>query len=213
MFVLKLGVEMLKFALTVVILLTGAPLFAQSHSSINGLRSSYNKNIFFQQSIMGYYGRTSKKGNPDLYGAKNQSWTGFGLKDGFGFEISKFIQVSAVHTMIDQEAKSSSLEHFKGNELNTNLTLVFSSPMGNLGFGTGLFASQVSMQNIEKSSRFTGTGREDHIKWNYFLSSSFSITASVERAYGIYQQSGGDTGIEKFTMKRDGIGLGFMIWL
>ncbi|SMF54911.1 hypothetical protein [Pseudobacteriovorax antillogorgiicola] len=194
-------------------LLLSIPSFAQSHSAIDSARSSYGKNLFFDQSFLAFYGRITKSGDESVFGAREATWTGSGIRDGIGIEMYKFIHLAFYHTHIDQESKGGALEHFNGSELSGEVTFSFSSPMGNLGFGAGVFGGQVNMQNVDKTSRFAGTGRVTNISWNYFLTSSLSLMLRVERADGNYSQSSGDTGVESFEMTRDGFAAGFKLWL
>lgn len=207
----QVGCIMLQVFLSLVIVSFSSLAFSQSHSSINGARSSFDRNVFFDQSFLGFNNKISLSGSEAPEGFAT-SWTGSGIRDGFGIELYKFIHLSLLHTSLSEEAKGASTNHFSGNEVMGDLSLNFASPIGNLGFGSGVFASRIDMQQAEKSAKYSGAGRVDHISLNYFLNSAFSIDIRAEQAQGDYHKGSGDIELSKFSSKRTGLGLGFKIW-
>lgn len=204
---------MLNVVFAVAVLCFGSSVFAQSHSSIDSTRSTFNRNVFFDQSLVGFNSSLNFSGDSAAVNQMGKGWTGFGIRDGFGLELYKFIHLSILHTHVDQEGKGEANASFEANELSGNLSFNFASPIGNLGFGAGIVASRASLQTVEKSSRYSGSGQLENISWNYFMTPSFSLTSKVERAHMTYHQGSGNTGISKFTSNRTGMALGFKIWL
>ena len=198
--------------LCAVVLLLSRNSYAQSHESINESRSRYGNNVFFNHSIVSYVGTITRSGDESIFGEVDQEISGYGLKTGFGIETFNFVQLSLAHTLINHEAKETSLDHFSGSELTGDVTLKFDSPIGNLGFGLSLYGTQVSMQNTEKTSKFLGDGKVRHINWNYYITHGFSLNLKYESTEGIYRSQSGDTGIDKFELDRRGVEAGFSFW-
>ena len=187
--------------------------YAQSHAMINDSRSSLSKNVFVSQGVEGESGRFKKfSGNADAE-AVSQSWRGYGIRNGVGIELFKFTQFALSHSLLNLHAKESSLENLTGSRLSASIRLAFSSPIGNIEFGSGLLASQLEYQNLDRKATFLGSGHFYSLGWNYFLSPSISIFAHGQHSTITLTQSNGDAGLSRMESARDGLGLGLKIWL
>jgi hypothetical protein len=197
------------------LMLASSPALAQSHATINQNRSSLAKNVFVSQAIEGEYGQLEKHLNPAGEGPmrQSQSWQGYGIRNGVGIELFKFTQFSLAHTLLDLRSRDTSLENMSGSRLALGLDFAFSSPIGNVEFGGGATASQLSYQNVDQTATFIGTGHYYAIGINYFLSPSISFFATGRRYGTKYKQSTGQNQINSMTADRDSLGLGVKIWL
>lgn len=202
-----------KFALLAIILFVSGNSYADNHASSYGSRTRYGKTTFFNQSFMGFSGQITKEGDAEVYGEKKVSISGKGVKSGLGLEAFKFLQLSIYHTMVDQESNSTALEHTNGSEIGSDLSLSFSSPVGNLGFGLGVNAASISMQNNERSGQFMGRGDLKHLSWTYFFNPSLSFHLRYETSKSKFKRDNGDIGVDSFTLKREGLGIGFKVWM
>ncbi len=186
---------------------------SQSHAMINDSRSSLSKNIFISQGIEGEYGRFTKVATEADVASSTQTWRGYGIRNGVGIELFKFTQFAMSHSLINLNARESSLENLTGSRFSASLRLAFSSPIGNIEFGSGLSASQLDYQNIDKKATFIGSGHFYSIGWNYFLSPSISIFAHGQHSNISLNQSNGNSGLTRMESARDGLGFGLKVWL
>ncbi len=204
---------MIRFSLMVIAMLMSPALFAQDHYDISQNRSLYGKTIFIDQSITGMIGKISKSGNPETIDSNSQDWRGYGIRNGIGLELFRFTQLSLSHTLLNLRSKATSLEHLNGSEIAASISLSFSSPLGNIFFGTSLLGASLAYQNYDKSSSFLGSGYKHYMGLNYFLSSTISIFGKLEKNLTRYTRNTGDSGIDSLDVKFDGFGIGVMIWL
>ena len=197
----------------IAVLVASPTLLAQTHYGVNQNRNVYGKDVFVDQSVVGVFGNVTKSGNAETFGVASQSWRGYGLKNGVGTELFRFMQLSLTHTLLNLRSNASSLEHLNGSELTALVSFSFNSPIGNLFFGTGFHGSTFSYQNFDKSSTFGGLGQNHMLGINYFLNDTISIYGKVEKTYGSYRRNGGSNDVDSLSLTSDGFGLGVMIWL
>lgn len=187
---------------------------AQSHAWVDQSRSSLQRNVFVSQAIEGEYGRIEKdfSDSADQSASAHQTWRGYGIQNGVGIELFKFTQFSLSHTMLSLRSKESSLENMNGSRLGAGITFVFSAPIGNMEFGAGANASQMSYQHLEKSASFLGAGHYYSIGMNYFLTPNISVFSTGRRSKMNYKHSGGQAAIEAMKSNSDSLGFGAKIW-
>ncbi|MFW7379400.1 MAG: hypothetical protein ACOH5I_11370 [Oligoflexus sp.] len=189
---------------------------SQTHAWVDQSRSSLQKNVFVSQSIDGEYGRFEKHLNQEQPSSDNnvlkQTWRGYGIQNGVGFELFKFTQFTLSHTLLNLRSKNSSLEHMNGSRISAGLNLVFSAPIGNLEFGAGVNAAQLDYQDVDKTASFVGSGHHYSIGMNYFLSPSVSVFGTGRRSESAYNNNGGDGRVEKIFSYYDSFSLGARVW-
>lgn len=193
------------------ILIQSGSALAQSHAMIDQSRSSLAKNVFIYQAVDGEYGRfekTSKDGTK-----MDQSWKGYGIRNGFGVEVFKFIEFSLAHTLLNTRSNESSLESMQGSRLSGEIAFQFSAPITNIQFGLGMTASQMAYQDFDKTSTFMGVGRYYMMGLNYFLTPSVSLQAQGRRIDNIQKAAGGSSLVTRIESQTDNLSLGFGIWL
>jgi len=196
------------------LLFAAEQVLAQTHSWVDQSRSSLQKNVFVSQSVEGEYGRFEKHltdASPENR-IVNQTWRGHGIQNGLGLEVFKFAQISLSHTLLNLRSKESSLENINGSRLSTGVTFVFSAPIGNLEFGSGVNTALLNYHNLEKTSTFVGSGHHYSVGMNYFLSPSISAFSTARRSEAWYKNNGGHASVEKINSKYDSLGLGFRVW-
>ena len=198
------------FAISSVALVSSS-LMAQSHSMIDQSRSSLRKNVFITQAVEGEFGTmemTCKDGD-----VTSENWKGYGIRNGVGVEVFKFVQLSLSHTLLNLRSNESSLENLNGSRVSAELGFSFSAPLTNIQFGLGALASQMQYQDYEKSSTFVGAGHYYTMGINYFFSSSLSLQITGKKFETNHKASGGSTNLDTITSKTDNLSLGVAIWL
>lgn len=204
--------SILKFMTALALLLSTNDAFSESHAVIDRNRSSEKANVFLVQSIDGEYGRI-KKTYKDPLESVNQTWRGYGIRNGFGIELFKFTQFSVAHTLINLRSKNSSLENMHGSRLSGEVTFAFSAPITNIQFGLGIIASQMEYQNYERSGAFVGTGHYYDMGFNYFMTSMFSLQFIGKHSTIRHTASGGSLELQQMKSSMDCLSLGLSIWI
>lgn len=189
-----------------------SPLLAQSHSMIDRNRSSQTTNLFITQSIDGEYGTFEKKSRgSDVL--TDQTWRGYGIRNGIGIEVFKFTQFALSHTLLNMRSKESGLENLRGSRLAAEMNFVFSAPVTNIQFGFGLLASQMEYQAFDRSASFVGGGHYSSMGLNYFFTPQFSFILSGKRLESNYSASGGSLAVESLRSLTDSLSFGLSIWI
>ncbi|NRA65080.1 MAG: hypothetical protein HRU19_11400 [Pseudobacteriovorax sp.] len=201
---------MFKFGILLLSMLATPILFGQSHAGVDQNRTAFGKDVFVDQSVKAIDGTVVTSSDATT---TSSTWRGFGLKNGVGIELLRFMQLSLNHTYVGMRAKHSSLEHFSGSELSLGLSFSFSSPVGNLVFGTAAHGANYTYQNFNASSSFSGGGATHSVGLNYFLNSSISLMGRFEQINGLYTHGSGNTGLDNFTLNGQSFGLSVLIWL
>jgi hypothetical protein len=186
--------------------------FGQSHQYIDQSRSSFNKNVYIQTSVEGEYGRYQmlpKEGST----IHTESWRGYGIRNGVGVEVMKFVQFGLSHTLVNSRSNESSLETLNGSRLSADLALSFSAPICNLQFGIGMIGSQMEYQALQQSSSFTGTGHYYSVGTTYFLTPSISFQTNFKRVEANSKLTGGTAQYSQFKANTDNLSLGIGVWL
>ncbi|WP_141736015.1 hypothetical protein [Oligoflexus tunisiensis] len=194
------------------LLLGAQTALAQSHALVDRNRSSERANVFIFQSIDGEYGRIQKsfKSQPETV---NQTWRGYGIRNGVGVELFKFTQFSLSHTLVNLRSRDSSLENMRGSRLSGEVTFAFSAPITNIQFGLGVIASQMDYQNYEKSGAYVGTGHYFNMGFNYFVSQMFSVQFLGKRSTTRHTASGGSLDLQEMHSNTDSLSFGLAIWI
>lgn len=201
---------------SVALLLTGLAFsgtaLAQSHSMIDKSRSSLYKNVFLTTSVEGEYGKLLKteKGSDVIL---DESWRGYGIRNGLGIEMMKFTQFSLSHTLLNMRSSESSRENLQGSRLAGEIALSFSAPITNIQFGIGMTLSNLTYQSPLKSASYAGSGTYYTIGFNHFFTPSISVQAVAKRMEGESRLSAGEAELEKFGTKTDNLSLGIAVWL
>lgn len=192
--------------------ISGTAMAQSSHAMIDRSRSSFYKNIFLTTSVEGEYGKLSKteKGSELL---KNESWSGYGIRNGLGIEMMKFTQFSLSHTLLNFRSAKSSLENLTGSRIAGEFTLSFSAPITNIQFGIGFAASNLEHQSLAQRSSYAGTSHYYSVGFNQFLTPSISFQAIAKRLEGENRLSGGEATLTKFKSATDNLSLGIAVWL
>lgn len=203
--------NVLKALVLGLILTVSGKSLAQSHSIIDQSRSSMSKNVFVYQAVDGEYGRFEKETKEGKI--TEESWKGYGIRNGFGLEVFKFVEFSLAHTLLNVRSNDSSLESMQGSRLSGEIAFQFSAPITNIQFGLGMTASQMAYQDFDKTSTFVGVGRYYMMGLNYFLTPSVSLVIQGRRIEAIQKASGGSSLVSRIESKTDNMSLGFSIWL
>lgn len=201
-----------KFLTALALLLGSHATFAQSHALIDRNRSSEKVNVFLFQSIDGEYGRIIKN-YKGLDESVQQTWRGYGIRNGFGVELFKFTQFSVAHTLVNLRSRDTSLENMHGNKLSGEVTFAFSAPITNIQFGLGVIASQMEYQNYDKSGGFVGTGHYYDMGFNYFMTSLFSLQFIGKHSTIRHTASSGSLDLQSMKSSTDSLSLGLAIWI
>lgn len=185
---------------------------AQSHSLVDRNRSSERTNVFLFQSVDGEFGKVQKsfKSQPE---AVNQTWRGYGIRNGVGIELFKFTQFSLSHTLLNMRSRDTSLENMRGSKLAGEITFAFSAPITNIQFGLGIIASQMDYQNYDKSGSYVGTGHYYNMGFNYFLSQMFSVQVIGKHSTIRHSASGGSLDLQEIQTSTDSLSFGLAIWI
>jgi hypothetical protein len=192
--------------------LSTSPLFAQSHSMIDRSRSSQTTTLFITQSVDGEYGVFEKKSRgSDLI--SDQTWRGYGIRNGIGIEVFKFTQFALSHTLLNMRSKESGLENLRGSRLAGEMNFVFSAPVTNIQFGFGVLASQMEYQAFDRSASFVGGGHFYSMGLNYFFTPQFSFMLTGKRLESKYSASGGSLAVESLRSQTDSLSFGLSIWI
>ncbi len=194
------------------LVLGASSAFGQSHSLIDRNRSSQTNNVFLFQGVDGEFGKFSKtyKGKAEPV---EQSWTGFGIRNGIGLELFKFTQFSISHTLLNMRSRETSLENIRGSKLAGEIAFAFSAPIANIQFGLGLLATQMQYQDFDKSASFVGSGHYYDMGLNYFFSPMFSFQVIGKHSEIRHTASGGSLDLQEIQSGTDSLSLGIAIWI
>ncbi|MCX6128165.1 MAG: hypothetical protein NTX25_03765 [Proteobacteria bacterium] len=204
--------KLLRFAAMTAFLLSSGSAFAQSHSLIDRNRSSMSNNVFLIQAIDGEFGQYSKK-YKTADSPIQQTWRGYGIRNGLGVELFKFTQFSLSHTLLNMRSKESSLENMRGSKLSGEISFAFSAPITNIQFGLGLVASQMDYQNLQETGSFVGTGHYYDMGANYFFSPAFSLQVIGKHSEIQHAISTGSLSLESIESSTDSLSIGLAIWI
>lgn len=212
MWITRLFVGSQSLFVALALLSVAADAQGQSHAMIDRNRSSWQNNFFLTQNIEGEYGRFTKSDSEQSAPVK-QSWHGYGVRNGMGIEVLKFVQFSLSHTMFSLRSKETTLENAQGSRLGAEVSLVFSAPLANIQFSGGLTAADLDYQSLDRSASYAGTGRYLGVGVNYFFNPRLSLQLSAKRADAEFKKNGGNLSVHSLKAKTEQFSLGLAVWL
>ncbi len=183
---------------------------AYSHQYINMSRSSQGRYIFVTQSFEGEFGQYTSKGER---GTVSKTWQGYGIQNGVGMEIMKFVQFGVSHTQVNNRAKGDAGQRILGSRLAGDMKLVFSAPVGNLEAGFGMLASRLDYQSGLEQASLLGSGMYYSLGVNYFLSGNVSFFGQARQYAENLVYNSGSADISSIQTDSRSIGFGFSVWL
>lgn len=178
-----------------------SPAQAYNHAYYNDLRG-YHRTMYFSSSLHVLGGTMEHEGN-------TTEWRGYGVENGVGTQLFKFLHLELSHLMTSMTAADADTQHVSGSKINGKVKMSFESPIGNLELGFGSHIGSLGYLRDGKATDLTTTGHQYGVGLNYFTSDKLSLHGTVSQSEERWSKSRGAdfSGVTQTTVRSFAFGV------
>lgn len=191
-------------ALFIMLGLAPASAFSMDHAYYNGLRS-YGRHVYFTTSAGLLSGMTKHQG-------EDISWRGYGIENGVGTQLYRFLQLELSHTMSSMTAADSEAHHVSGSRVSAKLKMSFQSPMGNLELGVGGNVGSYGYIRDGKATDLASAGHSASLGVNYFVTNQMSIHGTLSQGDERWTKTRGAEFTDHAETELTSVAIGLSLW-
>lgn len=186
------------------LLLVPEGAYSMDHAYYNGLRS-YGRHVYFSTSAGILSGTTSHQD-------EQISWRGYGIENGVGTQLYRFLQLELSHTMVSMTAADSESHHVSGSRFAGKLKMSFQSPMGNLELGVGGHVGSYGLIRGTDAVDLSSAGHQASLGINYFVNEQMSIHTTLSQGEERWTKTRGAEFKGHAETEITGLAIGFSLW-